>query len=108
MSPESISNTPKETVNSYDDLTAARELIAGNEVLRTNPRVVALSENDFVTEDGVEVDAGNFLTAILAYIEESGDTKTITTDDIATALESSGVVHSRAPELEQQVEERPN
>ena len=57
---------------SNEDLVAADELIASNEILSANPRVKMLQENAFVTEDGRQLDAGNFLASMLAFLEKQG------------------------------------
>lgn len=70
---------------SNEDLEAAEDLIAGNELLSSNPRVKKLQENLFVTEDGRQLDAGNFLAAMVAFLEKQG--ASATQDDLNQALD---------------------
>ena len=71
---------------SNEDLNAAEELINGNELLTANPRVKMLQENLFVTEDGRQLDAGNFLAAMLAFLEKQG--ASATQEDLNQVLDS--------------------
>lgn len=70
---------------SSEDLDAAADLIANNELLAANPRVKLLQENMFMTEDGRQLDAGNFLAAMLAFLEKEGSTAT--QEDLNQALD---------------------
>lgn len=71
---------------SEEAMQAARELIEENEMLNNNSRVKALSDNNFITEDGRELDPGNFIAAMLNYIE-SQETGTATTEEISSAVD---------------------
>lgn len=56
---------------SEGDLDAARELIAGSEVLRDDPMADYVVSNDGMTADGIEVpDLGDFLYARQAVLQE--------------------------------------
>ena len=75
-------------VPTQEDLQAADQLIAENELLAQNPRVQMLKENNFVTEDGRQLDAGNFLSAMLDYIETQ-EAGSLTEEDISAAVENN-------------------
>ena len=85
MSIENIGLNQQIPAPSNEDIEAAEELIAGNELLSANPRVQMLRENLFVTEDGRQLDAGNFLAAMLAFLEKQG--ATATQEDLNQALD---------------------
>ena len=89
---------------SEEAMIAARELIEENELLRDNPRVKALEENNFLTEDGRELDPGNFLAAMIDFIGAQ-ETGAVSREDIAEAVERNMVLHSRPSELEQRGED---
>lgn len=73
---------------------AANQLIAENELLRNNPRIKALQENDFITEDGRELDPGDFIAKMLNYLEsENGDPDTA----LKSGIENYIALHSTAP-----------
>ncbi len=80
--------------NRPEDLEAARQLIAEHPTLSENPRVQTLLENDFVLEDGSEVDAGNFLAAMLDLIEKSQNDPMSLAAQMEATLDRIGVVHS--------------
>jgi len=83
--------SPQENVKpvpTQEDLQAADQLIAENELLAQNPRVQMLKENNFVTEDGRQLDAGNFLAAMLDYIETQ-EAGSLTEEDISAAVENN-------------------
>lgn len=88
---------------SEEAMKAARELIAENELLRDNERVQALAENDFVAENGRELDPGNFLASMLDYIEAQ-EPGTISREDLTAAVERTLVEHSRPHETERGAE----
>lgn len=76
-----------------EDLQIAEDLINEDEVLRKNERVKQLLENEFVTEDGRQLDPGNFLAAMLDFIKtQSGS---VTDEQLDAELETQMVVHSR-------------
>ena len=86
MSHENI-DSPTESMDRSDAaMEAARELIAENEVLSNHPRVQALAENDFVTEDDIKVDPGNFLAAMLSFIENQ-QAGAVSADAVTQAME---------------------
>jgi hypothetical protein len=83
--------TPQENVKlepTQEDLQAADQLISENEILAQNPRVKMLQENNFVTEDGRQLDAGNFLAAMLDFIETQ-EAGSLTEEDISAAVENN-------------------
>jgi hypothetical protein len=84
MSMENLGLNQQIPTPSNEDLDAAADLIASNELLAANPRVKLLQENMFVTEDGRQLDAGNFLAAMLAFLEKQG--ATATQEDLNQAL----------------------
>lgn len=97
--------TPLTPIDRSDEaLEAAKELVAENKLLSENPRVQALMANEFITEDGRELDPGNFLASMLNYIE-SQEPGTVTNEDIAEAIERNLVQHSRPQETEKRSEE---
>jgi len=80
--------TPQENLRNeptQEDLQAADQLIIENELLEQNPRVKLLQENNFVTEDGRQLDAGNFLAAMLDYIDTQ-EAGSLTEEDISAAV----------------------
>lgn len=80
-----------------EDIDAAAELIRDNDILRNNPRVMKLLENNFVTEDGRQLDPVNFLAAMLDYIEtQDGQVKP---ELLAAEIEEQMVVHSKPTQL---------
>lgn len=87
------------------DLDAARQLIEENPVLRDNPRVQFLAENDFVTEDGRQLDAGNFLASMLKYLESQSGA--VGAEQLDAAISENMVTHSLPPTIESQSENRP-
>ena len=92
------------------DLDAARQLIEKNPVLRDNSRVQFLAENDFVTEDGRQLDAGNFLASMLKYLEsQSGESQSgaVDAEQLDAAISENMVTHSLPPTIESQSENRP-
>ena len=86
MAHENIDSTPESMDRSDAAMEAARELIAENEVLSSHPRVQALAENDFVTEDDIKVDPGNFLAAMLDFIG-SQETGSLSADAVTQAMD---------------------
>ena len=94
-------------VPSEADFEAAQQLVEENELLRNNPRVQMLVENDFVTEEGRQLDPGNFLHSMLAYLEsQQAD---VTQEQLSAAVDrkvEEGIVHSRDPEEELRTENR--
>lgn len=90
---------------SESSFAAAQQLISENSVLANNPRVQKLAENDFVTEDGIELDPGNFLAKMLEFISMQ-DGGVISPEEVSQAVET--VQHSLRPELESMIENRPN
>jgi len=86
MSHENIDSTTESMDRSDAAMEAARELIAENEVLSNHPRVQALAENDFVTEDDIKLDPGNFLAAMLDFIS-SQETGSLSADAVTQAMD---------------------
>lgn len=76
----------KTEIPTIADLQAADELIAENAILAGNPRVKYLQENNFVTEEGRQLDAGDFLSAMLNFLQTQG--VDATTADLDQALDS--------------------
>lgn len=65
-------NTPAYTPT-LEDLDAAKGLIEENEILKNHPRVQMLLENNFITEEGRQLDPGNFLASMLEYLSKNND-----------------------------------
>ncbi len=96
MSPEK--NPLENNKPSQADLNSARDLIEENPLLRDNPRVQMLSDNDFVTENGRQLDPGDFIASMLDYIESGKNSGIVSLDD--SIIEECMVVHSRRPDIE--------
>lgn len=77
---------------SDEDMAAAVALIEEDERLKNHPRVKQLLANDFITEDGRSLDAGNFLAAVLKSLETK---PTANENEVTTVLAEAMVVHSR-------------
>ena len=114
--------TPEIKEPSVEDLNAAEDLIKEHPLLKDHPRVQQLLENNFVLEDGRQLDPGEFLANVLA-VEEARATKIAEGElkedldsdplnasevDMVSRVIDSLVVHSDRPELEQQRDLRPN
>jgi len=93
---------------SEEAMTAASELVRENEILASNSRVQELLANGFHNDEGEPLDPGNFLAAMLAYIETQQTAgEEVSQDDVAervARLEESLVAHSARPEVEAQRE----
>lgn len=65
--------TPAENVPTptQEDINAALELIAENDELKNHPRVQQLIASNFITEDGRQLDPGNFLSRVLGSLDKS-------------------------------------
>ncbi|PIZ54516.1 hypothetical protein COY24_03515 [Candidatus Uhrbacteria bacterium CG_4_10_14_0_2_um_filter_41_21] len=92
---EVISKTP---TPSQEDIESALELISEDEVLKSNPRVLKLVETGFITEDGRQLDPGNFLTAVKEALanEPLIEEKTEMYEDRVNRIMNAMVVHSNS------------
>lgn len=80
---------------SQEDIIAALDLIEENPTLRNHPAVLKLIENNFITDDGRQLDPGNYLSDVLAKVNESMNTESAeTTMQRIDRIMNSIVVHS--------------
>lgn len=84
------------------DIEAANQLVAENKLLKDSPRVKALMENDYVTEDGRQLDPGEFISKMLKFIEsQDGVDQTV----LGSMVEQTMAVHSTPPEAERKLDD---
>lgn len=76
---------------SDEDLAAARQLIEEDPRLNNHPLVQQLLKDEFIRE-GRQIDAGNFLSAVLQSLEGRSD---VSEEEINSTIEDAMVVHSR-------------
>lgn len=79
-----------------EDIKAALELIEEDEDLSQHPRVKALIARDFITEDNIQLDPGNFLVAVKNALarEQITETPEAYSDRIERIM-SAMVTHSQ-------------
>jgi len=105
MSFESTQNFQNIPTPSPEDIQAALELIEEDQELRSHPRVTALIESDFVTENGRQLDPGNFLAAVKeALAKERPSEETGSYQERIDRVMSAMVVHSKTWEAERKLD----
>ena len=88
-------STTEKIDRSPEAFEAARELAAEHPLLKHNAALNKLFENNFVTPSGKELDPGNFLAEMLAYLEGSAGEE-ITPSQLTGKVENLMVQHSKS------------
>ncbi len=92
---ESLNRNEKPSVTP-EDIEAAIELIKERPELRDNPRVKALVEREFVTEDGRQLDPGEFLSKMLDHLESmDNEPEPLTPAERMKKIEDAMVVYAK-------------
>lgn len=85
---------------SPDDIEAALALIDEDHELKNHPRVQALISTDFVTEDGRQLDPGNFLAAVKEALSREPETESTESYEARIArIMDAMVTHSNLTQL---------
>jgi hypothetical protein len=92
---ESMNRSERPEVT-QDDIEAALKLIDERPELKENARVQALIARDFVTEDGRQLDPGDFLNSMLQSLEViDNEPEPLSATERMKRIEEAMVVHSR-------------